>query len=354
MKLLFISPAFEREYGGVQASARAAWSGFCAHSSMFEARQLTYRSRTGGAKFASKLALLARASRMRTSFDFILVWHLGLLKLLSLLPRTKARVAVFLHGIEAWQPLDAFTSRLLGKADVLLHNSSYTWRRFVEMNPAFAGHPHEHVALGIDERIETDWTEPVSPPAVLMIGRLDPRENYKGHQEVIEAWPAVQTALRNAELWIAGDGPLAPKLQDRVRHLKLEGSVRFFGSVSESYKHELLCRSRCLALPSRGEGFGLVYLEAMRVGRPCLVSTSDAGREVIAPPQAGLAVDVTNPDEIAAALIELLKANAAWRQMSNNARCRYEALFTAAHFQRRLLDAVFGASASLQAQAVVA
>jgi glycosyltransferase involved in cell wall biosynthesis len=93
-------------------------------------------------------------------------------------------------------------------------------------------------------------------------------------------------------------------------------------------------------MPSRGEGFGLVYLEAMRVGRPCLVSTLDAGREVVNPPEAGLAVNPDNEDEIVDSICRLLEASPMWQQWSTQARCRYEKTFTGKHFQERLLAAL--------------
>ena len=95
-------------------------------------------------------------------------------------------------------------------------------------------------------------------------------------------------------------------------------------------------------MPSRGEGFGLVYLEAMRVGRPCLVSTLDAGREVVNPPEAGLAVDPDNREELADAICRLLGDGPEWQQWSKQARQRYEQNFTAKHFQDRLMTALFG------------
>jgi phosphatidylinositol alpha-1,6-mannosyltransferase len=110
--------------------------------------------------------------------------------------------------------------------------------------------------------------------------------------------------------------------------------------VSEEEKQGMLAKSRCLALPSRGEGFGLVYLEAMRMGRPCLVSTLDAGREVVNPPEAGLAVDLDREESLVEAICELLRPGPRWDNWSANARGRYEAAFTAEHFQERLISAL--------------
>jgi len=93
-------------------------------------------------------------------------------------------------------------------------------------------------------------------------------------------------------------------------------------------------------MPSRGEGFGLVYLEAMRLGRPCLVSTSDAGRETINPPEAGLAVNPDKPQAVARAICRLLTPGDEWQRWSEQARARYESHFTAQQFQNRLREAL--------------
>jgi phosphatidylinositol alpha-1,6-mannosyltransferase len=110
--------------------------------------------------------------------------------------------------------------------------------------------------------------------------------------------------------------------------------------VSEERKQELLLRSRCLALPSRAEGFGLVYAEAMRLGRPCLVSTLDAGREVVSPPHAGLAADPDDRTQLAESVYRLLTLGPEWQAWSEAAQERYRASFTAGHFQDRLLAAI--------------
>jgi len=182
---------------------------------------------------------------------------------------------------------------------------------------------------------------PFDPPAVLMTSRLLKSEAYKGHQEMIEAWPQVTDRVPGAELWVCGDGDLRAELERRAVEVGVGRAVRFFGRVSEEEKSELLARSRCFALPSRGEGFGLVYLEAMRVGRPCLVSTQDAGREVVNPPEAGLAVDLSSPGEIAAAVCRLLGPGPEWEEMCLKARRRYAEFFTAGDFQHRLNAALY-------------
>jgi phosphatidylinositol alpha-1,6-mannosyltransferase len=268
------------------------------------------------------------------------VWHLHLLRLVPLFRLPKARVVVFLHGIEAWRQTDWLTRLLCARVHLFLTNSHYTWARFVKLHPHLQSVAHRTVHLGLETPLSVPPGPPSRSPAVLMISRLAQGEDYKGHRELIAAWPLVCERIPNAELWIAGNGDLRTELQALVGERDVSRRIHFYGRVSEEEKQRLLVRCRCLALPSRAEGFGLVYLEAMRLGRPCLVSTLDAGREVVNPPEAGLSVDPRDPRALADAVCRLLTAGQAWEGWSVRARQRYERHFTAAHFQQRLLEAL--------------
>ena len=290
-------------------------------------------------RLSASMAALGRRWPVRT----VLVWHIGLLKLLPFLRVSGARVILFLHGIEIWEYRSWLDRLSLRQVDLFLSNSDFTWGQFVEANPRYFAAPHRTVHLGIGSPVNGDAstvTGPARTAAALMLGRLNKREDYKGHREVINAWPAVIERIPDAELWIVGDGDLREELEQLPAARKLRDKIRFFGRVSEEKKQEMIAQCRCLALPSRGEGFGLVYLEAMRMGRPCLVSTLDAGREVVNPPEAGLAADLDRAEDLVGAFRELLQPGPRWDSWSANARRRYEAAFTAEHFQQRLISAL--------------
>ena len=324
-ELLALFPRLDT-HGGVQASGRLVRAALVGRS--IEADAGSRRAAVGAA---------LRAPRA----DQVLVWHMGMLKLLPFLrlPR-QTRVALFLHGIEAWAAPGYLTRVLLRRVDLFLSNSEYTWRRFVARHPRYAAAPHRTVSLGLGVALDGPLPRPAGPPVALMLARLRRSEDYKGHRELIAAWPRVRRRMPTAELWIAGDGDLGPDLQRLVTENGLDDAVRFFGAVSEPEKERLLARSHCLALPSRAEGFGLVYVEAMRLGRPCLVSTLDAGREVVSPPEAGLAADPEQPDALAEAVCRLLEPGPDWLARSTAANARHARGFTAQHFQDRLRAAL--------------
>ncbi len=338
--------------GGLQASARIAWEAVVRHLGRVqgEATLFCYKDQRGANGVSDGNGRLVVDSKQRAIYtalsrrweqETVFIWHLGFLKLLPFFRLSHARIVLMLIGIEAWKPQDWLTRQQLKRVDQFFSISDHTWRTFLHTNPEYAERPHETILLGIEEPFEHPTPAPAEPPVALMLSRLLKSEDYKGHREVIDAWTLVQERLPSAELWIAGDGDLRAELEELVKARGLGGRVRFWGRISEAQKQDLLERSRCLVMPSRGEGFGLVYLEAMRVGRPCLVSMLDAGREVINPPEAGLAVDMDAREELSDALVRLLSSGSEWQDWSRNARLRYESYFTARKYQERLVSALF-------------
>ncbi len=340
--VLGLFPAFQNgRLGGIEESGRLGWDSI---TSTTNAALVSYANPAAynlGEKYHTRLQTVAAVLKIKSQPQTLLVWHVGLMKLVPFIRQHPGKVFLFLHGIETWKKHGWLTRRLLNRVDVFLSNSEFTWQKFLEYNAGFHQSRHLRVSLGTGETAAAVAIPRDSPPAALMVSRLAVSEDYKGHREVIAAWPSVQRSNPLAELWIAGDGDLRAELEHAVRELRLEDAVKFLGKVSEEQKHDLLKRCRCLVMPSRGEGFGLVYLEAMRLGRPCLVSTLDAGREVVNPPEAGLAVDPDDREDLTNAICRLVDDGREWQQWSVQARRRYEQNYTAKHFQERLVAALF-------------
>jgi glycosyltransferase involved in cell wall biosynthesis len=351
LELLGLFPAFHtRNAGGIQVSGELAWEalvnacatrGRRAHALQVDLSQTSLsdndpNSTLTQTRFNAALQVL----RARWSPVNVLCWHADLIRLIPLI-RTSERRILFLHGIEAWQQPGWVKQRLLAGLDLLLANSEYTLARAREAAPILRRVRAEIVPLGIGSAPAGEPRFPDEPPSAIMIGRLERSERYKGHEAVISIWPAVLERVADARLWIVGDGDLRAELEARTRDLGLSSSVTFFGRVTEQQKEELLARARCLLLPSRAEGFGLVYAEAMRVGRPSLVGSDDAGREVINPPECGLAAHPDQPAALLDAIARLLSASTEWETWSRNALSRYSRRFTASAFQERLVRALW-------------
>ncbi|MEK6322368.1 MAG: glycosyltransferase family 4 protein [Acidobacteriota bacterium] len=173
-------------------------------------------------------------------------------------------------------------------------------------------------------------------PRVLIVGRLWGRGILKGQRELISVWPRVLDCFPPAELWIVGEGEGRGELEALALSMGVDRAVKFKGEVSDAELEAIYSTSDLYAMPSRGEGFGLVFAEAMAHGLPCIASKRDAGSEVVVDGETGILVDPANLDEIFQAIKELLGDKNLRARMGNAGQRRATELFSLDSFNRRI------------------
>jgi glycosyltransferase involved in cell wall biosynthesis len=139
-----------------------------------------------------------------------------------------------------------------------------------------------------------------SEPRLLCIGRLIP---IKGHLVLLRALAQARSRAPRVTLDVAGRGPLAPALQAYVRELDLGDAVRFLGFVSTI--EAAIEDAAIVVVPSLGEGFGMVALEAMERARPVIASAVGGLPEIVADGETGLVVPPGEADALAEAIVAL-------------------------------------------------
>jgi phosphatidylinositol alpha-1,6-mannosyltransferase len=156
---------------------------------------------------------------------------------------------------------------------------------------------------------------------------------------LLDAWPTVKAQVPDAQLWIVGSGDDESRLKERANALpqSVLGSVHFLGVVGHARLLELYQEARVFCMPSRGEGFGLVFAEAMRYGLPCICSF-DSSAEIVLDGDTGLVVP-QEPGAIAAACVRVLSDLELANSMSRSGHDRYRAEFTFPAMRRRVLTA---------------
>jgi phosphatidylinositol alpha-1,6-mannosyltransferase len=159
---------------------------------------------------------------------------------------------------------------------------------------------------------------------------MNSRERYKGHDELIDAWPMVRRAVPDARLVIVGDGDDAPRLRAKAG----EG-VEFAGRIDAAQLSALYRDATMFVMPSTGEGFGLVYLEAMQSSTPC-IAAKGAAEEIIRDGGDGLIVDPADRDALVAAIVRLFVDPDARARMGAAAADRMAAEFGADALARRV------------------
>ena len=137
-------------------------------------------------------------------------------------------------------------------------------------------------------------------PRLLCVGRLIP---IKGHIVLLRAFARAREQVPGLELEIAGRGPLEPALRALSRELGLAEAVRFLGYVSPIY--EAIERASIIVVPSLGEGFGMVALEAMERARPVIAAEIGGLGELVRHGETGLLVPPAEVEPFARAIVEL-------------------------------------------------
>jgi phosphatidylinositol alpha-1,6-mannosyltransferase len=261
----------------------------------------------------SKLAFIRHTLRLARRADILICAHLHQLPIAWLArtvnPRLKYQLVA--HGIEVWRPYSLLERRALLGADRILCISEYTRRQMLRFCPELQATRLAVLPNTLDPHFAPELNNQVSQapfalPRILTVGRLSSNDTYKGFDTLIEAMPFIRRDYPTARLRIVGKGDDQPRLAALATRLGVAGSVDFLGPIADEALRAEYAACDLFALPSRKEGFGLVYLEAMIYGKPCIGARAGGVPEVIND-AVGQLVEYGNLADLAAAVSDLVR-----------------------------------------------
>jgi len=258
------------------------------------------------------------------------------------------------HGIEAWVSLPYWKRAALKSADRVIVTGAFGRQQLITRQ----GIPSERLLTlpcTVDENLliphskhdRDNWFGDRS--LILTVARMSAREQYKGHDVVLRALPLVLRNVPDTLYVVVGDGDDRQRLQALTMEIGVSENVHFTGPIDDSELADLYRRSDVFALPARtviderdskGEGFGIVFLEAMAFGKPVIGPNCGAPAEFIQHGKNGLVVDAESPESVAEALVQVLqdKENAA--EMGEAGRALVEQQFSYRAFRDQLKQAL--------------
>lgn len=288
----------------------------------------------GGAGRRAAFALLPLRARDVGDHTLVLVMHVHLLAITLPLVWRRARVAVLLHGIEAWRPLRVLERRAAVRAWKIAAVSAHTALRFRQANPAFQQTVIHVCSSGVPEgAVPTESGVPGG--FALIVGRMAAAERYKGHDVLIDVWPSVRERVPGARLVVVGGGEDLDRLRARAYQDCPPEAILFTGKVSGGRLAALYRDAAFFVMPSVGEGFGLVYLEAMSAGTPCIAVRGAAG-EIMQHDADGVIVEPGDPDALRAAIVDLFMDGERRTRLGRQAVVTVSARYSAEAFARRV------------------
>jgi len=288
-----------------------------------------------------------RAARRRPALVIALHPHLAPIAWAMKAHTRKLRSMVFAHGVEVWQPLGWPRGPALRRANLIVGPSTDTIERLVTTQSVPAD-KIRRLAWGLDPDFEARLAARNSllrPPGfpqagqiILSVGRWDTSEQYKGADTLIIVLPRIVKALPDVALVLVGDGDDRPRLEQLARDCGvLERTYFLRGLTAEQLS---ACYANCdvFALPSRGEGFGFVFLEAMAYSKPVVGGAHGGIPDIVEDGVTGLLVPHGDTDRVEQALESLLGHADYARQMGERGKERVLREFSFERFQSSLED----------------
>jgi phosphatidyl-myo-inositol dimannoside synthase len=297
----------------------------------------------GRAKKRFAIAAIAAALR-ETEVTIAAHPNLALVAAQTRLLRPRLKSAVISHGVEVWRPLTPLRRRAFLEADILIAPSRYTIEQIVRIQGASSAKakllpwPLDPAFLRMAAQRDA-----LRPPSgfpngliVLTAARLATDEKYKGVDHLIRAVAQLAPRFPSLHVVVAGSGDDIPRHQSLTTELGISDRVHFFQGLTPSEMAG--CYSHCdlFALPSTGEGFGFVFLEAMAFGKPVIGAAAGGVTDIVLHGQNGLLVPPGDSPRLVQSLESLLTSERLRLELGRKGAEIVRANFRFEDFRRQL------------------
>jgi glycosyltransferase involved in cell wall biosynthesis len=255
--------------------------------------------------------------------NLVICGHLHLLSAAWMFARTHdIRLALIIHGVEAWTPTKhRIANQLASKVDSVISVSHFSATRFA----SWSGFSADRVFVlpnCVDlDRFKPQPRDPLlvkryglgSSRVIMTTGRLESRERYKGFDEVIVTMPRLLAYFPTLKYLIVGDGSDRARLEALTQRMRMSDHVIFAGRIPESEKVAHYNLADAYVMPSAGEGFGIVLIEAAACGVPVIGSLADGSKEALLGGRLGRLIDPSDGDALVQAVRDALEMPASDR-----------------------------------------
>ena len=220
------------------------------------------------------------------------------------------------HGIEAWDIQRPALIRALHHADKILAVSSYTRDRLIieqKLSPdritilpnTFDANRFK-IASKPPYLLEKYGLQP-KQPVILTVARLAEAKRHKGYDQILQALPQIRQTIPNVHYLIVGKGKDRSRIENLIHKLDLQDSVTLAGFISDEQLCDYYNLCDLYAMPSKKEGFGIVYLEALACGKPVLAGNQDGAVDALCHGELGALVNPDDINQIAQTIIQIFQ-----------------------------------------------
>ncbi|NOQ14154.1 MAG: glycosyltransferase [Methyloprofundus sp.] len=229
--------------------------------------------------------------------DILILAHVNLVPVALIAQIFKPGLKIYLniYGIDVWKKLP-FLYQFVLKRATIFSISRYTTETFIKYNPFIKQEQIVYLPPAIDLTIKPGSENPyqIDEYNILTVSRLDSNDNYKGIDSIIKTLPLLTKEIKNIKYTIIGKGSDKTRLENLAQQLGVQNQVQFKGFVEHIEPYYEYCD--LFILPSKNEGFGIVYLEAMKYKKPVIAANSGGVTDVVLDSHTGFLCEYDNID----------------------------------------------------------
>lgn len=276
--------------------------------------------------------------------DLMLIGHVNYAPLGWVLRHVQPRLryGVIMHGKDVWVKLSVARRRALQQADFIMSVSEDTKQRAAAINGALPARTYM-----LPNALQWDGEERVAPltnitvppgTRLLSVCRLASNERQKGVDTIIEALPQILIQVPDVQYLVIGDGTDLARHKALACKLGVANRVHFLGFVDDDALRLYYQSCDVFVMPSAQEGFGIVFLEAMRYGKAVVAANYGGAPEVVQDGVTGTLVQYGNVPQLAQAITRLCLDAELRAQLGRAGYDRLQENFTYPQFKKRLTD----------------
>ena len=226
----------------------------------------------------------------------------------------KIKYILLTYGIEVWGAKSKLELKALKRALNIVAISRYT----VSKITGLVSLPQEKFfllppALDRDRFMPQEKSKQLlnrhnlnAEKIILTIARLDSSDRDKGYDKVLRVLPEVIKAVPDIRYLLVGRGTDITRVKKIVEGLGLASYVKLAGFVPDEEIAQYFNLCDCFVMPSKQEGFGIVFLEALACGRPVIAGNRDGSGEALLDGELGILIDPDNQEDLKDAIINVL------------------------------------------------
>ena len=261
----------------------------------------------------NKISFVSSVIKQLLHSDLIVLGHINffLIGLLAIILRKK--VIIIAHGIEVWENDSLLKTFFLRKVNLILSVSEFTKNKLIKahnVNDSKIKIFHNTLdPFYTNKYINNNKLEIIEKKNIILsVSRLNKEEKYKGYDTVIRCMPEIKREFGEVYYIIAGkaDSSEIERLNVLIKEVGQQGNVMITGEISEEEIVRYYNSANVFVLPSKGEGFGIVFLEAIYFGLPVVAGNKDGSSEPLLNGKLGKLIDPDNLKEISSAIIYFL------------------------------------------------